>query len=70
MKSKSKAFESYKRYEAWVKVHRNLSGIACLGSDRGGEFLSEEFTNYLQDVRTIRHLNVHDRSSQSNGIVE
>ncbi len=69
LKAKSDAFESYKHYEAWVKVHRNPSGIACLGSDRGGEFLDGEFTTYLQDVGTIRHLNVHD-SPQSNGVVE
>jgi len=69
LKVKSDAFESYKRYEAWVKIHCNSSGIACLGSDRGGEFLDGDFTTYLQDVGTIRHLNVHD-SPQSNGVVE
>jgi hypothetical protein len=46
-----------------------VSGIACLGSDRGGEFLDGEFTTYLQKVGTVRHLNVHD-SPQSNGVVE
>jgi len=47
LKLKSEAFESYKLYETWVKVHRNTSGIACLGSDRGGEFLDGElgYTN-------------------------
>ena len=69
LKAKSEAFESYKHYEAWVKVHRNPNGIACLGSDRGGEFLDGDFTAYLQDVGTVRHLNVHD-SPQSNGVVE
>jgi hypothetical protein len=43
LKAKSEAFSSYKEFEAWVKVHRNPDGIACLGSDRGGEFMSEEF---------------------------
>jgi hypothetical protein len=56
-------------YEAWLKVHRNPSGIICLGSDRGGEFLDNEFTTYLKAVGTTRHLNVHD-SPQSNGVVE
>ena len=46
LKAKSEAFESYKHYEAWVKVHRNPNGIVCLGSDRGGEFLDGEFTTY------------------------
>jgi hypothetical protein len=69
LKAKSEAFESYKQYEAWVKAHRNPGGIACLGSDRGGEFIDGEFKAYLQSVGTIRHLNVHD-SPQSNGVIE
>lgn len=69
LKAKSDAFESYKNYEAWVKVHRNPSGIACLDSDYGGEFLDSEFMTYLQNVGTIHHLNVYD-SLQSKGIVE
>jgi hypothetical protein len=36
LKAKSDAFDSYKFYEAWVKVHRNANGIVCLGSDRWG----------------------------------
>ena len=38
LKAKSEVLESYQTYETWVKIHRNPSGIACLGSDRGGEF--------------------------------
>ncbi len=68
LKAKSDACKSYKHYKAWVKVHCNPSGIACLDSDYGGEFLDSEFTTYLQDVN-ICHLNVHD-SPQSNGVVE
>ena len=60
LKAKSEAFESYKHYEAWVKAHHNAGGIACLGSDRGGEFLSEEFNAHLHDAGTVRHLNIHD----------
>ena len=69
LKAKSDAFDSYKFYETWVKVHRNANGIVCLGSNRGGEFLSEEFNTYLQNIGTVCHLNVHD-SPQSNGVVE
>jgi len=69
LKAKSDAFESYKHYEAWVKVHCNPNRLCCLGSDFGGEFLDGEFTTYLQDVGTIRHLNVHD-SPQSNSVVK
>ena len=69
LKAKSEAFESYKRYEAWVKAHRNMGGIACLGSNRGGEFLSKEFNAHLHDTGTIHHLNVHD-SPQFNGVAK
>jgi hypothetical protein len=65
LKSKSEAFETYKAYESWLKVHRNPNGIICLGSDRGGEFMSDEFSTYLKKSGTTRHLNVHD-SPQSN----
>src|SRR6267154_1689897 len=69
LKAKSEALESYQTYKTWVKIHRNPSGIACLGSDRGGEFTSDDFNAYLKHAGTIRHLNVHD-SPQSNGVVE
>ena len=60
LKSKSEALSSYKEFERWVKVHCNPDGIACLGSDRGGEFTSDEFNAHLKSAGTIRHLNVHD----------
>ena len=69
LKAKSKAFESYKQYEAWVKAHHNPGGIACLGSNHGGEFTGNKCKTYLQNARTVCHLNVHD-SSQSNGVAE
>jgi len=68
LKAKSEAFESYKWYEAWLKTHRNPDGIACLGSNREGEFIDGEFATYLLNVGTTRNLNVHD-SPQSNGVV-
>lgn len=68
LRLKSETFETYKKYEAWVKVQRN-SVIKILGSDRGGEFTSKEFNDHLEYAGTIRHLNVHD-SSQSNGASE
>jgi hypothetical protein len=65
LKKKSEAFNSYKRYEAWVKVQRNAF-IKIFGSDRGGEFTSKEFNEHLANAGTVRHLTVHD-SPQSNG---
>ena len=53
LKSKSKAFNSDKEYETWQKVHRKPGGITCLGSDRGGEFMSEEFDTYLKNAEVL-----------------
>ena len=69
LKAKSEAIYTYKEYESWLKAHCNPNSIACLGSDWGGEFTSEEFNTYLKNAGTIRHLNVHD-SPQSNSVIE
>ena len=68
LKQKSEVFEYYKKYEAWLKVQRN-GRVGILGCNRGGEFTSQEFTDYLENAGTIRHLTVHD-SPASNGAVE
>ncbi|KAL0945251.1 hypothetical protein HGRIS_014893 [Hohenbuehelia grisea] len=65
---KSQAFKNYLDYEAWVKVQRHAI-IEILGSDQGGEFMSDAFINHLKRQGTIRHLNVHD-SPQSSGMIE
>jgi hypothetical protein len=69
IKAKSDAFENYKKYEAWVKTQRGGAVIKILGSDGGGEFTSNAFTDHLEKAGTIRHLTVHDTPS-SNGIAE
>ena len=68
LKAKSESFLAYKKYEAWVRVQRNAA-IKIFGCDRGGEFTSGEFTEYLALQGTVRHLTVHD-SPQSNGVAE
>ena len=68
LNQKSEVFDHYKRYEAWVKVQRK-GRIAILGTDRGGEFTSKEFNEYLENSGTVRHLTVHD-SPASNGVAE
>lgn len=69
MKKKSDTFEIYKgKYEPWVEVQREAR-IKILGSDRGGEFTSDEFRAHTDRRGTIRHLTVHD-SPQSNGPAE
>jgi hypothetical protein len=68
LKQKLEVFDHYKKYEAWVKVQRN-GRIAIFGSDRGGEFTSKDFSEYLENSGTVRHLTVHD-SPASNGVAE
>ena len=68
MKAKSEAFHNYRNYKAWVKVQRGAP-IQIFGCDRGGEFMSNEFTEHLVNAGTVRHLTVHD-SPSSNGAAE
>ena len=46
-----------------------MTGIKCLRSDRGGEYLSDEFTHHLKAHGTERKPTTHD-TPQHNGIVE
>ena len=43
---KSEALKAYIEYEAWLYMQDNVK-IKCLHSDRGGEYLSKEFSNHL-----------------------
>jgi GAG-pre-integrase domain len=60
--------EAYKAFEAWVEKHLNI-GIACLHSNRGGEYMSTELIAYLDSKGTARKLTVHDTPEQ-NGVSE
>ena len=68
LKTKSEALTTYKKYEAWVSLQRD-SRIKVFGCDRGGEFMSKDFSTHLEHMGTIRHLTIHD-SPASNGAVE
>ncbi|RDB27836.1 Retrovirus-related Pol polyprotein from transposon TNT 1-94 [Hypsizygus marmoreus] len=68
LRRKSDTFAHYKEYEAWVKTQCNTP-IVIYGCDRGGEFMSKEFSEHLKQAGTVRHLTVHD-SPQSNGAAE
>ena len=48
MKYKSEAFEKFKEYKNEVENQTGKS-IKTLRSDRGGEYLSTEFTQFLKD---------------------
>jgi hypothetical protein len=65
---KSDTFESHKTYEAWLKTQYKVQ-VKRLRSDCGGEYLSDEFTQYLRAQGTIRKLTTHD-TPQHNDIAE
>ena len=67
-KAKSDTFDSYQAYEAWLSTQFSTK-IKCLHSDRGGEYLSAEFTNYLKSKGTERRVTVHD-TPEHNGVAE
>ncbi|KAF9799838.1 hypothetical protein IEO21_10490 [Rhodonia placenta] len=69
MSRKSDTFSRYKTYNAWVKAQRGVSVIQELQSDRGGEYISDEFSAYLEGEGTVRRLTSHD-SPQQNGKAE
>jgi len=68
LSTKDETFESYQVYEAWLSTQHNAH-IKCLRSDRGGEYLSEEFSTHLKKAGTTRKLTVHD-TPEHNGVAE
>ena len=65
---KSDAFESYKDYEAWCSTQLDAR-IKVLHSDRGGEYLGNDFISHLNSKGTVQKLTVHD-TPQQNGVAE
>jgi transposase InsO family protein len=65
---KSEVFTVYKRFEAWVRTGMSRP-IKVLHTDRGGEYISDNFYTHLADAGTEHHLTVHDTPEQ-NGITE
>ena len=68
LKLKSDTFDSYLSYEVWLSTQHDMK-IKCLQSDRGGEYMSEEFTKYLKLKGTKHHVTVHD-TPEHNGVAE
>lgn len=66
--AKSDTFGSYTTYEAWLKTQHGAN-IKRLRSDRGGEYLSDEFSQHLRAKGTERKLTTHD-TPQHNGVAE
>ena len=66
--TKDKAFDAYKKFEAWVYVQMEKV-IKALNTDQGGEYTDSEFKDYLKSKGTIQKLSVHDTHQQS-GVAE
>ena len=67
-RDKPKAFEKFKLFKNRVENEFGLK-IKCLRSNRGGEFISNEFNNFCEDNGIKRQLTV-PKTLQQNGIVE
>jgi len=70
MKNKSDSFEKFKEYKA--EVEKQIGGgasIKILRSDRGGEYLSTEFKEYLKEYGIVSQL-TPPSTPQWNGVSE
>src|ERR1700678_2002459 len=65
---KDEAAKCYKQYEAWVETQMGAK-IKVLSSDRGGEYMGDEFVDYLKSKGTHQKLNIHDTHHQT-GVAE
>jgi transposase InsO family protein len=68
MHTKDGALQAYKDYVAWADTQHSAC-IKHLCSDHGGEYTGREFTSFLKEQGTERHLTMHD-TPQHNGITE
>lgn len=68
IKYKSKTFECFKNLKALVENEKD-SKIKCLRIDRGGEFTSNEFSEFCNIHGIKRELSAA-RTPQQNGVVE
>src|SRR3954469_2426992 len=55
MKRKSETFEKFKEFQNEVENHRNRK-IKFLRSDRGGEYLSYEFSTHMKECVVVSQL--------------
>jgi hypothetical protein len=69
LKLKSEALTAFKAYEAWLGRQSPGVRLTKMRSDRGGEYLSGEFDQYLRQQGIERQLTIHD-SPQQNGVAE
>ncbi len=68
LKTKDETFWAYKAFAAWAFTQHGKY-IQRLRLDRGGEYLSEEFSNFLREQGTERRLTTAN-TPQHNGVAE
>jgi transposase InsO family protein len=68
MKHKGEVFQHFLNFEAVVEKEKGVS-IKCLRSDGGGEYFSNEFSEYLKEHGIQRKYSC-SYSSQQNGVAE
>ena len=68
MKHKSKSIEMFKRFRSEVETQTGKS-IKMLRSDRGGEYLSDNFIDYLKENGILSQW-TPPRTPQHNGVSE
>jgi hypothetical protein len=66
--TKDETFNAYKAFMAWVETQRSVK-IKHLCTNRGGEFLSGDFTAFLREQGTEWRLTMHD-TPQHNGVAK
>ena len=68
MRFKSEAFDKFKEFKAYAETHHGKR-IKSLRSDRGSEYLSAEFLDYLL-VEGIESQTTAPGTPQQNGVAE
>src|SRR6266404_3945702 len=66
--TKDETLKAYKSYAAWARTQHSVP-IQHLRSDRGGEYLSFEFANFLQEQGT-EHCLTTANTPEHNGVAE
>lgn len=68
MKGKSESFSKFKEFKEVAEAEIGKK-IHCLRTDNGGEYMSDEFSQFLQENH-IRHQYTCPYTPQQNGVVE
>ncbi|KAG7598928.1 Zinc finger CCHC-type [Arabidopsis suecica] len=68
LKEKSEAFEKFKKFKSLVEQETGVT-IKTFRTDRGGEFVSQEFQAFCDNAGIQRHLTA-PYTPQQNGVVE